>query len=57
MAEVIVLCNEYIKLAILYPPNILGQSSNNIKTIRIHIHRLLHIDLQKDYGINIRKQL
>lgn len=36
---------EYLQLANEYPPNVHGQGSG-LKSIRLHIHRFLHADLQ-----------
>jgi tRNA-dihydrouridine synthase 1 len=42
------LAQQYYDIATQYPPNVHGQGSNNIKVIKIHIHRFCHYYLQND---------
>lgn len=42
------LAQQYYDIAMQYPPNVHGQGSNNIKVIKIHIHRFCHYYLQND---------
>jgi tRNA-dihydrouridine synthase 1 len=44
----ITLAQQYYDIATQYPPNVHGQGSNNIKVIKIHIHRFCHYYLQND---------
>jgi tRNA-dihydrouridine synthase 1 len=44
------LSREYAELAKQYPPSKMGQGSK-FKTIRTHIHRFLHTDMQEDYSL------
>mmetsp|Transcript_5594 Transcript_5594/g.13171 ORF Transcript_5594/g.13171 Transcript_5594/m.13171 type:complete len:413 (+) Transcript_5594:81-1319(+) len=44
------LCREYVELAKQYPPVKMGQGSK-FKTIRTHIHRFLHADMQDDHQL------
>ena len=44
------LCREYVQLAKEHPPVKMGQGSK-FKTIRTHIHRFLHADMQDDYKL------
>jgi tRNA-dihydrouridine synthase 1 len=48
------LAKEYMEYAKQYPPNKGGQG-NGLGTIKIHLHRFLHRDLQEDFVL--RKQL
>ena len=41
------LAREYMQLAKEYPPNIQGQASGH-KCVRMHIHRMMHADLQEN---------
>jgi len=41
------LAREYLDLARLHPPNLGGQG-NGIKCVRVHLHRMLHDDLQSN---------
>ncbi|KAL3943312.1 MAG: hypothetical protein SGBAC_002640 [Bacillariaceae sp.] len=47
------LCREYVELAKQHPPVKMGQGSK-FKTIRTHIHRFLHADMQEDYQLRQR---
>jgi tRNA-dihydrouridine synthase 1 len=51
----ITLAQQYYEIAQQYPPNVHGQGSNNIKVIKIHIHRFCHYYLQND--VHIRQLL
>ena len=50
----VALAKEYLELAKQYPPNKGGQGSG-IKCMRVHVHRILHADLQED--LELRKRI
>jgi tRNA-dihydrouridine synthase len=51
------LCYEYLDFAEQYPPDVGGQGSGGVKTMKIHLHRFLHYDLQQQYGQRVRQKL
>lgn len=45
------LAKEYLELAKEYHPGDMGQGSKGPKTIRTHLHRFLHADMQEDFSL------
>ena len=45
------LAREYLELAKEYHPGNKGQGSKGVKTIRTHLHRFLHADMQQDFSL------